>query len=428
MYEILKNMKNKGTLSVQLVGLLIFLVLSVSCGRQATLSTHTLFETESTDTIPYRIPAIAALSDGSLLALTDYRYCKGDIGFGRVDIHGRTSADNGATWGDEFALIEGTGVPGAVDCGFGDAALVADRESGDLLLMLVCGQTVYWHQTTNRQNPNRLAVLRSSDNGATWTPWEEITEDIYTLFDESVHGCIESCFVGSGKICQSRQVKVGSHYRLYAAICARPNGNRVIYSDDFGRTWKALGGADQLPADKGDEPKCEELPDGRVVLSSRAYGGRLFNIYSYTDVESGEGTWGEVAFSGEENGGCTAVENACNGEILILPVVRKSDGAHVNVAFQSVPLGPDRRNVGVYYKELPEDVKDMTPAVFAAGWESPYQVSTTSSAYSTMVQQENGNIAFFYEECADECPGGFDMEYREIPVDSLTFNRYEAVR
>lgn len=428
MYEILKNMKNKGTLSVQLVGLLIFLVLSVSCGRQATLSTHTLFETESTDTIPYRIPAIAALSDGSLLALTDYRYCKGDIGFGRVDIHGRTSADNGATWGEEFALIEGTGVPGAVDCGFGDAALVADRESGDLLLMLVCGQTVYWHQTTNRQNPNRLAVLRSSDNGATWTPWEEITEDIYTLFDESVHGCIESCFVGSGKICQSRQVKVGSHYRLYAAICARPNGNRVIYSDDFGRTWKALGGADQLPADKGDEPKCEELPDGRVVLSSRAYGGRLFNIYSYTDVESGEGTWGEVAFSGEENGGCTAVENACNGEILILPVVRKSDGAHVNVAFQSVPLGPDRRNVGVYYKELPEDVKDMTPAMFAAGWESPYQVSTTSSAYSTMVQQENGNIAFFYEECADECPGGFDMEYREIPVDSLTFNRYEAVR
>lgn len=428
MYEILKNMKNKGTLSVQLVGLLIFLVLSVSCGRQATLSTHTLFETESTDTIPYRIPAIAALSDGSLLALTDYRYCKGDIGFGRVDIHGRTSADNGATWGEEFALIEGTGVPGAVDCGFGDAALVADRESGDLLLMLVCGQTVYWHQTTNRQNPNRLAVLRSSDNGATWTPWEEITEDIYTLFDDSVHGCIESCFVGSGKICQSRQVKVGSHYRLYAAICARPNGNRVIYSDDFGRTWKALGGADQLPADKGDEPKCEELPDGRVVLSSRAYGGRLFNIYSYTDVESGEGTWGEVAFSGEENGGCTAVENACNGEILILPVVRKSDGAHVNVAFQSVPLGPDRRNVGVYYKELPEDVKDMTPAVFAAGWESPYQVSTTSSAYSTMVQQENGNIAFFYEECADECPGGFDMEYREIPVDSLTFNRYEAVR
>lgn len=427
MCEILKNMNNRTFLAI-ITALFIAFSLSVSCRRQATLSSHTLFETASTDTVPYRIPAIAALSDGSLLALTDYRYCKGDIGFGRVDIHGRTSKDNGATWGEEFALIEGTGVPGAVDCGFGDAALVADRESGDLLLMLVCGQTVYWHQTTNRQNPNRLAALRSSDNGATWSPWEEITEDIYTLYDDSVHGCIESCFIGSGKICQSRQVKVGSHYRLYAAICARPNGNRVVYSDDFGRTWKALGGADQLPADKGDEPKCEELPDGRVVLSSRAYGGRLFNIYTFTDVESGEGAWGEVAFSGEENDGCTAVENACNGEILILPVVRKSDGAQVNVAFQSVPLGPDRRNVGVYYKELPEDVTGLTPALFAADWESPYQVSSTSSAYSTMVQQSDGNIAFFYEECADECPGGYDMVYKEIPVDSLTFNRYKAVR
>lgn len=400
----------------------------ISCHRQAPLSTHTLFETESTDTIPYRIPAIASLSDGSLLALADYRYCKADIGFGRVDIHGRFSDDNGATWGEEFTLMEGTGVPGAADCGFGDAALVADRESGDLLLMLVCGQTVYWHQTTNRQNPNRIAVVRSSDNGATWEPWEDVTEDIYSLFDGSVHGCVESCFVGSGKICQSRKVKVGSHYRLYAAICARPNGNRVIYSDDFGRTWKALGGADQLPATGGDEPKCEELPDGRVVLSSRAYGGRLFNIYTFTDVAGGEGTWGEAAFSGEENSGCTAVENACNGEILILPVIRKADGAEVNVVFQSVPLGPDRRNVGVYYKELPSDASELTPALFAAGWESPYQVSRTSSAYSTMVQQENGNVAFFYEECADVCPGGFDMVYREIPVDSLTFGNYKAIR
>ena len=397
-----------------------------SCKHQASLSCHTLFETEATDTIPYRIPAIAALSDGSLLALSDYRYCKGDIGFGRVDIHGRMSHDNGATWGEEFSLIEGTGVSGAVDCGFGDAALVADRESGDILLMLVCGETVYWHQTTNRQNPNRIAVLRSSDNGKTWTPWEEITESIYSIFDESAHGCIESCFIGSGKICQSRQIKVGSHYRIYAAMCARPNGNRVIYSDDFGRTWHALGSIDELPAANGDEPKCEELPDGRVVLSSRAYGGRLFNIYTYTDAATGAGSWGEVAFSGEENSGCTAVENACNGEILILPVIRKEDGAKVNVAFQSVPLGPDRRNVGVYHKELPEDVSALTPALFAAGWEAPYQVSEAPSAYSTMVQQENGNIAFFYEECEDSCPGGFDMVYKEIPVDSLTFNKYKT--
>ena len=48
-----------------------------------------LFESRSTDTIPYRIPAIAELERGTLLALADYRHCGSDIGFGRVDIHGR---------------------------------------------------------------------------------------------------------------------------------------------------------------------------------------------------------------------------------------------------------------------------------------------------------------------------------------------------
>ena len=47
--------------------------------------------------IPYRIPAIARTHDGSLLALSDYRPCKADIGNGHVDIVGRISTDNGQT-------------------------------------------------------------------------------------------------------------------------------------------------------------------------------------------------------------------------------------------------------------------------------------------------------------------------------------------
>ena len=118
-----------------------------------------LFESGNTDSIPYRIPAIAALPDGGLVAFTDYRHCREDIGFGRVDIHSRLSRNGGRTWGDETVVIEGTGVPGAVDCGFGDPAVVADRETGELLLMLVCGQTIYWHQNTNRLNPNRITKI-----------------------------------------------------------------------------------------------------------------------------------------------------------------------------------------------------------------------------------------------------------------------------
>ena len=397
------------------------MITGISCSRTGDTSFHVLFSTQAPDTIPYRIPAIASLSDGSMLALADYRHCRADIGWGRVDIHGCRSYDNGATWTPEFPVLVGSGVSKAVDCGFGDAAIVADRESAEVLVLTVCGETIYWHETTTRQNPNRIALLRSSDNARTWEPWTEITEDVYSLFDDSSNGCIESCFVGSGKICQSHMFKYGSHYRIYAALCARPGGNRVLYSDDFGRTWAPLGGMDALPAIGGDEPKCEELPDGSVVLSSRARGGRIFNVFTYSDPSKAEGQWGEAAFSGADNRGCTALDNACNGEILILPAVRKADADKVSIALQSVPLGPGRTRVGVYFKEV---TGGMTPQAIASDWEEPYKVSDQPSAYSTMTLQPNGNIAFYYEEENRPVEGGFDMVYKEIPLDSLTFDKY----
>ena len=405
-----------------------FLSLILSCRTHRPSEQQVLYQANVADSIPYRIPSLAVMQDGDMLALADYRICGSDIGYGRVDIHGRISRNAGRTWGKEFVLIEGSGISKATDCGFGDAAIVADRESGEVIVIMVCGETVYWHETTTRQNPNRIAVLRSQDNGKTWSQWEEITESVYGLFDQSACGCIQSCFIGSGKILQSRQIKVGTHYRIYAALCARPNGNRVIYSDDFGRTWQALGGQDALPVVKGDEPKCEELPDGRVIISSRAWGGRYFNIYEYTDIGSGAGSWDEAAWSGEETNGCTAVENACNGEILIIPAIRKEDSKKVYLALQSVPLGPKRTNVGIYYKELPEDISTVSSESFAADWENPYQVSESTSAYSTMILLNNGNIAIYYEENENRnCHGGYDMIYKEITIEALTSGCYNRL-
>ena len=126
-----------------------------------------LFESYQNDTIPYRIPAMAELWDGSVYALTDFRHCGTDIGFGRVDIRGRRL--KGKKWGKEFVLIEGTGVEGAVDCGYGDAALVVDCDAKEILVTLVCGQTIYWHPATTRQNPNRITLMRSLDGGKSWT-------------------------------------------------------------------------------------------------------------------------------------------------------------------------------------------------------------------------------------------------------------------
>lgn len=418
----MQNISNM--ISVVLVALLP--ALSVfSCAPQEVMEEQVLFRMTSQDTVPYRIPAIAQMKNNRLLALADYRPCNLDIGFGRVDIHGRISSRNGESWGEKFVVAQGTGVFGDVDCGFGDPALVVDRESGEILLITVCGSTPYGAETTTRQNPNRVAMFRSYDNARTWEPWKEITEEIYSLFDTSSHGPIQSCFVTSGKIFQSDTIKEGTHYRIYIALTARPYGNRVIYSDDFGMTWEVLGGADALPSPYGDEAKCEELPDGSVVVSSRTAGGRYFNVFKFSDSEKSLGEWDKPVYSGARNNGCTALENACNGEILIVPSRRVENGEKVTLALQSVPLGPQRQAVGIYYKEINGG---ETSEQLAADWKGPYRVTEKPSAYSTMIQLKNKDIAFYYEECDSLKTFGYDMVYKEISLEQLTDGAYRKCR
>lgn len=384
-----------------------------------------LFKTRS-GKIPYRIPAIATAQNGNLIAVSDYRHCGADIGFGRVDLHYRISCTNGQTWSAERVMVEGDGVKGSVTCGYGDCAIVADAHSPEVLVVCVTGNTVYGHATTTRENPNRVAVLRSHDNGLTWDAPVEITESIYTLFDSSALGPVQSLFFGSGRICQSRQIKVGSHYRIYAALCARPGGNRVVYSDDLGATWKALGDVNISPAPQGDEPKIEELPNGDVLLSSRAWGGRHYNIYNYTSRDSAAGQWQTVAVSQEQQGGVVAKENSTNGEILIVDAVEKASGKTMPIALQSVPLGPGRANVGIYYKALRSADDYTTPTAFATGWSGPYQVSDINSAYSTMCQQPDKRIAFFYEEETYGPNTAYTSMYIPLALQQITKGEFSA--
>lgn len=361
-----------------------------------------LYNTSKGDGVipPYRIPGITTASNGRLITAAARLVCGTDPGYGQVDVVCRTSDDHGKTWSDMIDVAVGTGRTSATenyfDTAFGDPAIVADRTSDEVLIIAVAGCTVYMNGNTTRQNPNLIATIHSKDNGETWGEPYNATEDIYSLFDAG--NVVQSAFIGGGKVFQSRIVKKDKYYRLYAAMCARPNGNRVIYSDDFGRTWHALGGASALPAPGGDEPKCEEMPDGRVILSSRVGGGRIYNIYTYSNTLTGEGAWSTDVKSTFEGSGLTPGGNSTNGEILIVPVQRNSDGKEMYLALQSLPTGGGRTNVGIFYKEL-TDVTDLnTVANFATDWNGFYQVSNTSSAYSSMDLQADGRIGFIYEE------------------------------
>lgn len=401
---------------MKIVSTLLSLLFCTAAAQAQTL----LFHTGDSTGYPYRIPAIATAKNGDVIALSDLRPCGGDIGYGRVDILSRVSHDNGATWSDAKTVLAGSG--SGADTGYGDACLVADRDRNELLLVCVSGDVPYQRSTADRSQ--RFVVTHATLNKRTgeweWSPVPptDLTEQIYHgLFGGRINGL----FMGSGRICQSSRVKVGKYYRLYGALCTH-RGNFVIYSDDFGRSWDVLGSATESCAPQGDEPKCEELPDGSVLLSSRKHGGRYFNVFRYTDVDAAKGVWGYPTDSRNAPGGISNEGTPCNGEILIVDV-RNAEGKKTKLALQSIPAGPKRSNVTIYWKELAKPSDYNTPLRFASNWQGAFQVSTTGSAYSTMTLQHDGRIGFFYEEE----PSWYQMVYRALTIDEITQGKFKAL-
>ena len=403
-----------------------------------------LYYSPSDEGHPYRIPAITTTANGYVFAINDYRPCGSDIGYGEVDLVMRHSTAaggdwDGHSWSDAIKIADGLGTAATEtwQVGFGDPAIVADRENNEILVMSVCGNRVCWYGNygagtpENPENPNRIARLRIKYNDKT-RQWEvgqpeEVTYDIYPLFKDhegNVHA--SSMFIGAGRIAQSSRIKVGTHYRLYCSVWTvtmtqRQHHNYVLYSDDFGESWHLLGklGYENSPAPRGNEPKCEELPDGSVLLSSRKGYGRYFNVFRYTDVAKGEGEWMGVV-STDQVGDLKWGSNDTNGEPLRIG----------NVLFQSAPTGYSnpaneaRSDVSVFYKVLSDDVASYNPTDLSNGW-TKIQVSDLNSAYSSMTILPDGNLGLFYEEG----PGYYSMVYVPLILkELLPAEVYEATK
>ena len=380
------------------------------------------------DPFSYRIPAIGKTSTGRLIAVSDYRYSLDDIGrynYGTatpgIDLVIRTSDDNGKTWSETKTIAKCSGKRGANDCAYGDAAIAVVGEK--VLVMGAAGDVMFANGSATAHN--RTVRIFSEDNGETWTKPQDISDKLF-IGSNAVIKNGYTAFFGSGKLAVDEDYNGTGNARIYGAMLIKKEGYGnaiyVIYTDDFGVNWSILGGS-QNPVTTNDEPKVEILPSGQILLSVRRSGGRQFNVFTYSDKTRNTGSW-----SNNENGCGNGGSNTCNGEIYLVNA-KKADGSAVKLLLQSQPKGGsglyDRRDVTIWYRVV-SSTKYSTSQI-VTNWTQGMQVSTQQSSYSTMVMQDDGKIAFFFEEApcfGDDQAKGYCMVYTPLTIEHITNNKY----
>lgn len=331
---------------------------AVTGNRVILLANTLLFTPGDAGSSNYRIPAIITAADGSLVTVTDKRWNgAGDLA-AKIDPVVRRSTDNGKTWSAPLTIANFGASTGA-----GDAALVLDKTTGELLCLVSAEKGFF--ASTNAA-PAKVLLIHSSDNGITWGTPVDITNQIY-----GPNPNWKGLFVASGRAHQLRDGKI------VAAIAVRENvsgteqiNNYMITSADHGITWTTSTGRAEL---NGDEAKVVELNNGNIMMSIRNSGTRRFNI----STDKGA-TWG-TAYNQP-----SITDPNCDGDFI--RYTSTLDGYDKNRLLHSIPFASTRRNVSV---QMSSDE--------GATWGAPKTIYTGSSAYSSLTILPDGTIGIYYE-------------------------------
>lgn len=335
----------------------------------------------------YRIPAFVVAEDGTLLAVTDKRINhSGDLP-SNIDLIVQRSSDNGRTWSDPHT-IWGTGT----DVGFGDAAIIKERETGKIIILAVSG--VGFFQST-AANPIRVIQFESDDNGLTWSGAKDITNAIYgSDCPNPITSQWKGLFPASGRMLQLRDGRLLCSLAVNDPVTNSYN-NYVIYSDDRGATWTP---STSMLVRGGDESKLAQRNDGKVIISSRQGGGRIWNL---SDDATGINWTQTNQFKRPE-----LLDQNCNGEILVY--TSTMEGYEKNRMLHSLCFNSgERRNVSMLlsYDE-------------GATWPYRKSICPESSAYSTFDILPDGTVGFYYEDGTHG--DSYDMVFVRFSLDWLT--------
>lgn len=274
----------------------------------------------------YRIPAITATKKGTLVATYDIRYNHaGDLP-ANIDIGVSRSTDGGNTWtmtesvltSKEMEVKKGVGDPGILYDEKNDAVWISALwapESGHPIWSSSAG-------TVSPKNCGQMLLIKSTNDGKTWSKPINITESIKRLGDADTKnwGLI---FQGPGAgIC----TKDGTLIFPGQVWMKNPSNGKtegegasqgvLIYSKDGGKTWHSTKGSPF----GGSESTCLEKKNGSIALNTRTNkgwgrtGSILKKVDSKTDWEIDENLTRGSKGALPQPGGCQGALLSVGGD------------------------------------------------------------------------------------------------------------------
>lgn len=348
-----------------------------------------------------RIPAVVATPKGVVLAFAEGR--QGDD-HSENDIVLKRSLDGGTTWQPLQVVAEMGGDS------LNDPCAVVLPESGQVLLMYQRYPKGYHTQKMGNIEAAELGfdgprntqsfLIRSVDDGVTWSPPEDITRNLRRP---------DAISVGSPGI--GIQLKHGPHkgrilFPLYEVMPPEVHGgqyyNCAAISDDAGVTWRV--GA-RIPEARlvGEADECQlvESDDGTVVMDARQTSGNCRKGARSSDA--GE-TW-EPMYSVAD-----LQAPPCMGSVLSF-----ATAGDKGVLMASMPNTPTERKNGALF--LSRDGGKTWPekrVLYPGGF-----------AYSCLTQLPGNRVGCLFErdDCAHVTFAVFDVKSLIVPGDSQQQSR-----
>jgi len=346
-------MKNLLIILLSVIPLVVYSQSEKASTEREVLDFKNLFDANmQTGVACYRIPAIVTAPNGDLVAAIDERVPScGDLKWSKdINIVIRRSTDNGGSWSE---------IETVVDYPFGksasDPSMIVDKVTGTIFLFF------NFMDLDQEKDIYYLKVIKSVDNGQTWSAPVDITSKITK---PEWHNDFK--FITSGRGIQT------SSGKLLHTLVNLENGLHLFASDDHGDSWYLI----DTPITPGNESKIVELVDGTWMINSRVNDQGIRFVHTSTDEGA---TWHSKPDS-------SLIDPGCNASIIRYTSVKEGDDKN-RLLFSNAKMKDNRANmtVRISYDE-------------GQSWTEGKTIYGGSSAYSSMSILANGDIGLFFEK------------------------------